>query len=249
MNKEPIILAIETSSRTGSVAIGFGQKIAAEKSFSGFMKHSSEILPTIQSLLNQFDLTPDKIEHLYISYGPGSFTGLRIAVSLAKIMYLTNSLKIVAVDSLDVVAYNAIQAIKEYDSGRGDDSAEKIVKIASVIDAKRSRFFTALYNIGRNGHDICLEKATDDLIITSDELCQKASREKDKVWLLGDGLLYYRQSFEKENINIFDEKYWGPRAACVYNLGWEMAQKNMFSDPLELKPNYLYHPEIRVKQR
>ena len=232
--------------------MGFGDAIVAEKSFSGFMKHSSEIFPCIHGLLNQFELTPDSIEQLYISNGPGSFTGLRIAVSLAKMMYLANSIKIIAVDSLDVVAFNAIEAIKDQGSGRelSDDAfGKEIERVAAIIDAKRGQFFVSEYNVVRSGQDLSLTKVMDDSIMNAGEFCGKVVSDNTPIWLLGDGLLYYRQEFQDKNINFLEEKYWGPKAACVYKICREMAKNNKFNDPIALKPNYLYRPEIHVKLR
>lgn len=252
MNLKPVILAIETSSRVGSVALGFGDKIVAEKSFSGFMKHSSEVFPAVNSLLNEFGVKPNGIEHLYISNGPGSFTGLRIAVSIAKMMYLATSLKIIAVDSLDVVAFNAIEAIEELNSGA--NLSDKVIgndikRIAPIIDAKRGQFFIAQYNKVVNGNESSLDKLMDDSIMTAEEFCKKVSEQGFPICLLGDGLLYYKKEFQGEGMSFFEDKYWSPRAACVYKIGWKMAQNDKFTDPLKLKPNYLYRPEIHVKMR
>ena len=113
MNKKTLVLAVETSSRIGSVAIALGEKILAETTFSAPIRHSAEIFPAISDLLNRFSRKPDQIDQVYISVGPGSFTGLRIAVTLAKTMHLANATKIVAVDTLDVIAANANDYIKE----------------------------------------------------------------------------------------------------------------------------------------
>ena len=102
----PLILAVETSGRLGSVALAQGDKLLSETSFSGPMRHSAEIFPAITDLLSKFDKKPDQIEQVYISAGPGSFTGLRIAVTFAKTLALANGAKIVAVDTLDVIAAN-----------------------------------------------------------------------------------------------------------------------------------------------
>ena len=165
---------------------------------------------------------------------------------------MANSLKIVAVDSLDVVAFNAIEIIKGQGSSEGISdqiSGDVINKIAVIIDAKRGQFFISEYNVIRNGSDLSLDKITDDSIISAGEFCQKASEQDDTVWLLGDGLLYYSQEFKNGNIDFLEEKYWSPKASCVYKIGWEMAQNKKFNDPITLKPNYLFRPEIRVKLR
>ena len=89
-------------------------------------------------------MSPEEIEQIYISVGPGSFTGLRIAVTLAKTMHLASAAKIVAVDTLDVIAANINDYIKEQTNGFPE-------KIATIIDAKRGQFFIAVYQ--RNSKD------------------------------------------------------------------------------------------------
>jgi tRNA threonylcarbamoyladenosine biosynthesis protein TsaB len=249
-NNTQAALAIETSSRIGSVALGFGDKIVGEASFSGFMKHSAEIFPAINKLLSSSDIKPNQLEHIYISNGPGSFTGLRIAATIAKMMFLANQVEIVTVDSLDITAFNSLDAIRaQNQSEKFTATDEEIKKVASVLDAKRGQFFIALYDVIRNDDGFSLDKRTDDLLMSASEFCDKIAAEGIPVWLLGDGLLYYREEFKNENINFLEEKYWSPRAACVYQLGRIMTQKHNFADPVKFKPNYLYRPEIVTKQR
>jgi tRNA A37 threonylcarbamoyladenosine modification protein TsaB len=67
-------LAVETSGRIGSVAIGQDDTIISESAFSGFMKHSAELFDALSALLNTVHARPEHVEHLYITAGPGSFT-------------------------------------------------------------------------------------------------------------------------------------------------------------------------------
>ena len=134
---KPFILIVETSGRAGSVAVARGADLLAEAAFSGPMRHSAELFPTIRSLLDRFGRKPSDIDHLYFSVGPGSVTGIRIAVALAKAMHLANAAKIVAVDTLDVIAANATDYIQK--------EITNIETIGTILDAKRGQFFTAAY--------------------------------------------------------------------------------------------------------
>ena len=100
MVKKPFILAVETSSRVGSVALAYGEELITQTTFSGVMKHSAELFPSIENLLEDVNRKPHEIEHLYISIGPGSFTGLRIATTLAKTMHLANPIRIIAIKNM-----------------------------------------------------------------------------------------------------------------------------------------------------
>ena len=255
MKQKSRILALETSSREGSVAIAADGKMLAEKVFSAPLQHSAEIFPSIRGLLDQFSLAPAQIEHIYISIGPGSFTGLRIAVTIAKIMHLANSIKIIAVDSLDVVAANVINLIAADSLSASnhklstDDEA-----VAAVLDAKRGQFFIAVYECNTEdrqkaaGRSIW-KKVLPDSLMTASQFLDKFARKDKPVRLLGDGLLYYKDKFRADGVHFFDKKYWSPLAGKVLLLGRYKALNGQFADALTLSPNYLRKPDVTTKTR
>jgi tRNA threonylcarbamoyl adenosine modification protein YeaZ len=269
MTHNPLILAIETSSRIGSVAIAFGKKIIAETTFSAPIRHSAEIFTAIGDILDRLSRKPDNIEQIYISAGPGSFTGLRISVTLAKTMHLANAAKIIAVDTLDVIAANANDYIKEKYStaaslsdsscsnlapgeAQGPPGKDSPERIATILDAKRGQFFIAAYQ--RNTSDTqrmdsngTWKKIFPDSLMTAPQFLKQFTRNEQPIWLLGDGLLYHRDKFKADTVRVMDEKYWGPRASKVLLLGSEKALANKFEDPLTLTPNYLLRPDIKIK--
>jgi tRNA threonylcarbamoyladenosine biosynthesis protein TsaB len=233
---KPLILAIETSGRLGSVALAAGDKLLAEKQFSGPMRHSAEVFPAIVGLLEQVDKKPVDIEHIYISVGPGSFTGLRIAVTIAKSLVLANQAKIVAVDTLDCIAANL--------TAENAETAEKKLKLNErlgvILDAKRGQFFIAVYE------QSAINKIVLDCLMTAEEFMTRFSDKQ--IALVGEGLVYYKDLFKGPNIQILDEKFWNPSAANIHKLGWQKALKGEFADPLTLIPLYLRGPDIKIKQ-
>ncbi len=253
MTQKPLILAVETSGRTGSVAIALGAQILAEAALSGPMRHSAELLPAIHRLLDRFSRKPQEIEHICISVGPGSFTGLRIAVTFAKTMHLANAAKIVAVDTLDVIAANAIALTA--DASSIEHPAPSIENIAVILDAKRSQFFIAVYQKTRDERretrDEIWEKVIPDALMTASQFLDKFARREKPIWLLGEGLIYYKDKFKADGIRFLDEATWYPKAEKVHLLGWEKAQIAEFADPLTLQPNYLRTPDVKEtgKQR
>jgi len=256
MTKKSCILAVETSSRIGSVAIALGEKILGETVFSAPLRHSAEIFPAVRGLLDRFDLEPGQIEHVYISVGPGSFTGLRIATTFAKTMQLANAVKIVTVDTLDVVAANVINLTNKKNMSMPNHKfpAMSGERVAAVLDAKRGQFFIAVYDCDTNdrrqaaGRAIWRKILPDSLMTISQFLTQFACKAKP-IWLLGDGLLYYKDKFQADGVHFLDEKYWSPRAGKVHLLGRQMALKGQFADALTLTPNYLRKPDVTIKTR
>lgn len=250
MAQKNLILAIETSSRVGSVAIAAGQRLLDEINFSGPMKHSSELFPAICKILTRFEKKSQDIEQIYISVGPGSFTGLRIAVTLAKTMHLANSAKIVPVDTLDVIAANVINlnppSHERRESSPPQEKLANIELIAPILDAKRGQFYIAVYQKTR---DEIWNKTVPDSIMTANEFLDRFVCNQKSIWLLGDGLLYHKDRFKTDGVHFFDEGLWSPRAAKVHQLGWEKAQSGKFSDPLTLTPNYLMRPDVTLKRK
>ncbi len=258
----PLILAVETSGRLGSVALAQGDKLLSESHFSGPMRHSAEIFPAITDLLSKFDKKPEQIEQVYISAGPGSFTGLRIAVTFAKTLALANGARIIAVDTLDVIAANvtgftaevAENAEKKINKNNLCDLcglSGEFFRLATILDAKRGQFFIAVYEKTPDPRpktsDPIWKKILPDSLMTAEEFLARFSDKP--ISLTGEGLVFYKDKFAHKNISVLDEQFWNPSAVNVHKLGWELAKNGQFADPLTLTPNYIRGPDAIVKQR
>jgi tRNA threonylcarbamoyl adenosine modification protein YeaZ len=262
---QAVILAVETSSRVGSVALARGETLLAETVFSATLRHSVEILPAISRLLERFAYTPDNIDQVHIALGPGSFTGLRIAAALAKTMSLANAVRIVAVDSLDVITAN-INDADDLAVFQNAGVCLAAVRVATILDAKRGQFYAAVYErVGADGpaksgrsegpdYDIpapvqgLWRKIVPDRLMTAGEVltCRGAD---GCLGVLGDGLLYHRDAFRADGVLPLDERLWSPRAANVHRLGYQKALIGRFADPVTLVPLYLRGPQVTLKQR
>jgi len=267
LGKEPLILAVETSSRVGSVALARGDALLEESVFSSPMQHSAEILPAIAALLARRGRSPREIDQIHIAVGPGSFTGLRIAVTLAKTMHLAHGVQIVTVDSLDVVAANLSDRLGDRKGHAGPPRMAVPGRIAALFDAKRGQFYIAFYErippAATASHetpgagpdyripapgDAVWHKVQSDALMTAGEIIGGFA-PNGPLGVLGDGLLYHRQEFAQEGIVILPEPYWSPRAAGVHYLGRQKARAGRFADPLTLTPFYLRGPQVTLKTR
>src|SRR4030042_744649 len=144
--QEAVILAVKTQSRIGSAALAVGPDLLQELRFSAPMQHSVEILPTISELLKRHGHVPADLDQIHIAIGPGSFTGLRIAVTMAKAMHLANAVRIVTVDSLDVVAANVTDRPAIPAEGQDENHGTFVPdQIAALFDAKRGQFYASVY--------------------------------------------------------------------------------------------------------
>src|SRR5688572_5334655 len=126
-------VAIETSGRVGSIAIVRDGTVVVEEQFPHGLQHAAQIVPIIDRLTRAQGWSPSDVEELYVSIGPGSFTGLRISVTLAKAMALATGVRLVAVPTVRVLAENA-----------PPDARHLVI----VLDAKRDQIFTARFERG-----------------------------------------------------------------------------------------------------
>lgn len=265
MTSKPLILAVETSSRIGSVALAEGARLLGESTFSASLRHSAEIFPAIAGLLNRFNHTPADIAQIHISIGPGSFTGLRIAVAAAKSMHLAGSAQIVTVDSLDTIAANLTDAatdrvIQDRHADRGLPN-----RAATILDAKRGQFFVAVYErtdtadpaqseIEHPGYEIpagrnsLWKKVLPDCLMNARAILEQFASESNPLALLGDGLLHHRESFAAQGVRVLDEAWWSPHAVQVHRLGYQKARAGRFADPLTLAPFYLRGPQVTLRK-
>src|SRR5512138_2053042 len=101
------ILALETSGQTGSVALGTPAGVVAAERLPVDVRHAGELMPAVQRLLARQAWLADSLTDVFISIGPGSFTGLRIAVSVARTLAWSVGVRIVAVPTMHALAFNA----------------------------------------------------------------------------------------------------------------------------------------------
>lgn len=236
MADSQLILAIETSGRTGSAAVGRDDAITAQIVFSGFMRHSAELFGAFEELLRQAQAAPCDIKQVYITGGPGSFTGLRIAVTTAKMLAFALKCRIIAADSMDVLAENATEYIRQ--TGQPLDS------IVTVLDAKKDFFYTAVYDWAGSGWE---KKFGTEMTSAECLLDWLAQTGRKNVGLLGEGLVYYADKFKSPFTCLLDRAFWPATAAGLYRVGRRLAALNRFSDPLSLTPFYIRKPDAVVK--
>jgi tRNA threonylcarbamoyl adenosine modification protein YeaZ len=266
--REAVILAVETSSRVGSAALALGPKLLEESRFSGPMQHGTEMFPAIDGLLKGHGYAPTDIGQIHIAIGPGSFTGLRIAVTMAKAMHLANAVQIVTVDSLDVVAANLSDPPGGQIEADGQELGTAIPdRIVALFDAKRGQFYAGVYERVAAGSDglqkpdnnepgyrihgpdnALWQKVVPDGLMTAQEIVESFAGS-DRIGLLGDGLFYHRDQFDTDRVFILPERYWSPHAANVHRLGYQKAMGGRFADPWALTPFYLRGPEVTLRKK
>jgi tRNA threonylcarbamoyladenosine biosynthesis protein TsaB len=220
----PRIVAIETSGRVGSVALALGPDLLDQAVFSADLNHAVELLPSIHRLTAAHAWPPASIDQFYVSAGPGSFTGLRIGITVARTLAYATGARVVAVPTVDVLAQNAL------------DLPEPPANLAVVLDAKRRQLYAAVFCRAADTY----EKIIDACLITPADLLARAPRP---LAILGEGVGYHPQALTADRVQILPQDFHRARADMVHRLGWALARQNIFTDPNILIPVYLRRPE------
>ena len=125
------LLALDTSGASSSAAVLRGGHILAEATLINAGKqHCEGLMPMLDSCLNLAQVSPQQLDFIACTSGPGSFTGIRIGAAAAKGLAHAGNIGIIAVPTLDALAYNVFNASSF---------------VAPVMDARRGQVYTALY--------------------------------------------------------------------------------------------------------
>ncbi len=203
------ILGFDTSTKAASVALLKDDVLVGEIVINDKRTHSQKLMPMLESLFKLANVTADDIDLLAVCIGPGSFTGLRIAMASVKAMAHAKDLKVVAVDSLESLAFNMLGVDK---------------KIIAILDAQGSKVYTASYKTQENE----LKKLEEIEVLDIDELLERIDRDGEEVILLGEAVHKYRDKISNQAlIEIASADKNISKASSVSTIASEKYRKNV----------------------
>ena len=177
---KPVLLAIDTATEACSAALGFDGKII-ERSELAPRRHAELILPMIESLLIEARLTRRDLGGIAVGRGPGAFTGVRLAISVAQGLALGLDVPVVPVSSLAALALDA-----------PDDAAHRDNAILAVIDARMGEIYAATF---RRRADGLVEAASEESVGPAQTWATPKSVEAQRAWsVVGTGWDAYREA-------------------------------------------------------
>lgn len=216
------ILAVDTTGKTASAAIWENNTILAEYTINDKMTHSQTIMPMIEQICNRFDFST--IDYIACACGPGSFTGLRIGAATAKGLALGRNLPLVAVPTLDALAYNVF-----------DTSAV----ICPIMDARRQQVYTAFYEWKKN--NLC--RLTEYNAFPIEEVIEQAKSYQKSIIFLGDGVAVHKELLLQNDFYFPPSHSILQRAASVAELAAKLIAEGKAIKGNELELIYLRKPQ------
>ena len=162
------VLALETSAKSVSCAVTEDGSVLASAYQCTGLTHSRTLMPMVEDLLRNAELTLGDIDRIGIAAGPGSFTGLRIGIAAVKGLAWAADKPCCAVSTLYAMAQN----VRHMDG-----------LIIGAMDARRNQIYNALFEASRGA----LTRLCDDRAIGLDDLCEKLKGDSRRKIVLGDG--------------------------------------------------------------
>lgn len=159
------VLAIDTSNHPMSVALVEDDQLLATTTLNMVRNHSIYLMPTIDNLFKLVQWGPADLDRVVVAQGPGSYTGIRIAVTTAKTLADTLKIALAGVSSLEVVAHNVLPSSKQvivpfFDARRGNVFAGayqwQAGQLVNLIEDQHLAITTLLDQLARVGRPVTL---------------------------------------------------------------------------------------------
>jgi tRNA threonylcarbamoyladenosine biosynthesis protein TsaB len=214
----PIILNLETSTRMCSVALSSAGKLLALKEQGGEYTHAENLTLFIQSVFDTAGIQLKDIDAVAVSKGPGSYTGLRIGVSVAKGLCYALEKPLIAIGTLEALTAGCKQQVQH--TGL----------YCTMLDARRMEVYCALYD--DKGSEVMAPGA---VIIDINSF--KAELDRQKIMFFGDGAAKCKELIHHPNAVFVD--HLEPSAQFMIDLSEKAFQAGQREDIAYFVPSYL----------
>jgi tRNA threonylcarbamoyladenosine biosynthesis protein TsaB len=225
-----LILAVDTSTQSGSVALLKGDSVLAECLINVGINHSKTLLPAIERILSLGVAKIAEVDLFALTIGPGSFTGLRVGASTVKGLALGADKPVVGVSSMDALALNV---------------ANSTITICPMLDARKKEVYTALYRPDRGGIP---EKIVEETVVDPETFLKGIDED---VIFLGDGARNYSGLIKeilpgRSYFALPQHQY--IKASAVGLLGMNKFIEGDILDIMTFTPQYLRLSEAETKR-
>jgi tRNA threonylcarbamoyladenosine biosynthesis protein TsaB len=218
-----LLLAIDTASRFLSLALHDGNQILFESAWHTANNHTIELSPAIRQALSQVQRRPADLTAVAVSQGPGSFTGLRIGISVAKGLAAAAGLPLVAVPTLDIMTASLPPSdgplIAVLQAGRGR------------ICAQRHRWHNDAWIAAEQAEIVAWQTLVQS--INRETLIAGEIDEAARAMLAANGL-----------VRLLPGAHNLRRAGFLAEIAWARVRAGQTDDPASVTPIYLHQPGV-----
>ncbi len=216
-----MLLAIDTSTKFSGIALFDGEKILAEENWLSRESHTLQLMPRIVRMMETQNLKPADLKVIGVALGPGSFTGLRIGLAVAKGLAFSLGIDLVGIPTLDFLAYPL--------------SCQPL-PVWSILEAGRGRIYTAGYRrVGRGWR-----RFTDYMALAWEELPSKVGN--GRAILCGEIDRYGKDFIDKafgSRAKVAEPAFSLRRAGFLAQMAYRLWLSSHRDDLASLSPIYL----------
>ena len=220
------ILAFDGTAKAASVAVLDGERVLGYYTVDNGLTQSELLLPMAENLLESLKMTFNDIKLYTTSVGPGSFTGVRIGVSLIKGLAFGRNIPCVEVSTLEALAEN-LSGIRGI--------------IVPCMDARRAQVYSATFS--SDGES--LSRLTEDRAISLSDLASELSGYDENIYIVGDGYAVAKSAMDNAGVKTMNtpELLILESAVSVGKVAKKKYEKGEFVSDDELAPVYLRMPQ------
>ena len=234
-----LTFAITTTTKLAGISLHKDNKILGEIKIEVSRTHSTTILDQIDSLFAWTGEKLDNVENVLVSIGPGSFTGVRIAISVVKGMFYGKNVNFYQVNELDALAYQAFYSLDSNFLSQNSGSKENSkIEIYSMIDSGKEKIYCAAYETEASKQK--LKQIEDYEVIKLEKLLEKLDNKNKKIVIIGDAGINYKEkitgTLKNKVLFLTDDRMRISTATFVQMFLNNVLEK---SDIFQLKPDYL----------
>lgn len=222
------ILSIDTSNYALGIGLIDNDQVMGEYISNIKKNHSVRVMPAIQTLMNECNVKPTELTKIVVAKGPGSYTGVRIGVTIAKTLAWTLNIPITGISSLGALAASAGRYFNGY--------------ISPLFDARRGQIYTGLYQF----NDGKLSTVIEDQLVLSVNWAARLREVEREILFVGNDLSLHEQVMketlgDKAVIAAITEH--NPRPGELALLGRNLLAEDLHS----FVPNYIRLAEAEAK--
>ncbi len=222
-----LILHIETGTDVCSVALSEDNRVISLRESGSERDHATKLGVYIDEVLKEHSYTTDKLDAISVGMGPGSYTGLRIGVSMAKGLCYALNIPLIGVNSLESMAAIALES---YKTGSIKVKNWDNALLCPMIDARRMEVYTQIFDSSLNPiTDVCAE------IITEDSFSEQINKTTEFV-IFGNGAAKTLEHLSDERVVLVDVI---PSANGLVHAAHKAYLNKEFKDLAYFEPLYL----------
>jgi tRNA threonylcarbamoyladenosine biosynthesis protein TsaB len=224
-----LLLALDTATEQVSVAVARDGAVLGAVQLAGGRRHAEQLAPAIEYLVRETGVRLEQLAAIAVGSGPGLFTGLRVGITTAKVMAQALRIPVVAIPSLDLVAYPLRHSSR---------------LIVAVLDARRREVFHAGYHAVPGG----VQRAWEYTVSTPAELVADLETVTTGILLAGDGVARFRDEFATlEHAEAAGAEHAAPSVAALVALATARMEREEFAPPWDVHPLYLRQSDAEIE--